>query len=172
MVRYHPISRYLHWITAIMVYSVFGLALYFDGMPKGPEKFALVDYHKWFGLTVLVLVIIRLLWRLRQKVPATSATMHAWEKKIAQAIHHLLYIMMLLIPLAGWAMSSAKGYSVSFFGWVTLPALVDKDIDLAKLFKEIHEVGGWGLIIVAALHALSALKHHFINKDDILRRML
>ncbi|WP_374352161.1 cytochrome b [Chitinimonas sp.] len=171
--RYSLPARALHWLVALGIIAAFALALSFDDMPLGPGKIKLINYHKWIGITVLALAALRLLWRLFKRPPAMPAQMAPWEKLVAHITHGLLYLLMFGVPLGGWLYSSAKGYPVVWLGLVQLPNLIDKtSVDAAHQLKELHELGGWSVILLAGLHAVAALKHHFINKDDVLKRML
>lgn len=171
-IRYTLIARLLHWLTALGIVAAFGLALVFGDMKLSPAKIALINYHKWIGVTVLGLVALRLLWRLTHPAPALPAAMAFWEKRLAHWTHGILYGLMFAVPLGGWLYSSAKGYPLVWLGVLPLPPLMGKDLLLADLIKDWHAAGGWVLIGLALLHAAAALKHHFIARDDVLRRML
>lgn len=172
-IKYTLPARILHWLIALGIVAAFTLALSFDDMPLGPGKIRLINYHKWIGITVLGLAAVRLLWRLGHRPPALPAHMKPWEKRAAQGGHALLYLLMFCVPLGGWVYSSAKGYPVVWLGWVHLPNLIDKTSDdVAHQIKQLHGLGGWTVIVVAVGHALAALKHHFVDKDDVLKRML
>lgn len=170
--RYTLTARVLHWLIALGIIAAFSLALYVDDMKLSPAKIALINYHKWIGITVLGLVAVRLLWRLTHPAPKPPAQMQRWEIGVAHATHALLYVLMFAVPLGGWLFSSAKGYPVVWLGLVRLPDLVSKNPQLAETFINLHSLGGWSIVILAALHAAAALKHHFISRDDVLRRML
>lgn len=171
-IRYTLIARLLHWLTALGIVAAFSLALVFGDMKLSPAKIALINYHKWIGVTVLGLVALRLLWRLTHPAPALPAPMAFWEKRLAHWTHGILYGLMFAVPLGGWLYSSAKGYPLVWLGVLPLPPLMGKDPLLADLIKDWHAAGAWALIGLALLHAAAALKHHFIAKDDVLRRML
>ena len=133
-------------------------------MPKGPEKLQAAGMHKSFGLVVLALILLRLVWRLVNGTPAVQNLM-------AHAMHWVLYVLMFAQPLAGILMSQAAGYPVSFFGLFELPVLLDKDPTLAQFFRGAHGTV-WILLVLALVgHAGAALYHHFIMKDDVLKRM-
>lgn len=170
--KYTLPARLLHWLVALGIIAAFALALSFDDMPLSPGKLKLINYHKWIGITVLALAALRLLWRLGHRPPALPAHMAAWEKLAAHAGHALLYLLMFGVPLGGWLYSSAKGYPVVWLGLLPLPNLMDKNEALAGTLKTLHMLGGWSVIALAVLHAAAALKHHFIDRDDVLRRMI
>lgn len=170
--KYTLPARLLHWLVALGIFAAFGLALTVDDMPLSLTKLKLINYHKWIGITVLGLVALRLLWRLGHRPPPTNAQMAGWEKAVAAGVQVLLYVLMFGVPLGGWLYSSAKGYPVVWLGLVPLPNLTEKNEELAVTLKEMHEIGGWTIIILSVLHAAAAFKHHFIQRDDTLKRML
>lgn len=172
-----PTERYTgpaiaaHWLIAILILAAFPLGLYMHELTLSPTKLKLYSYHKWIGMTVLLLFVPRILWRLTHRPPA-PLPMPAWQHKIAEGTHHLLYLLMFLVPLSGWLMSSAKGFQVVYFGVLPIPDLIGKDKELGELLEEMHEVLSWSLITLVGLHLAGALKHHLIDKDSTLRRML
>ncbi|HEY9101044.1 cytochrome b [Chitinimonas sp.] len=170
--KYTLPARLLHWLVALGIFAAFGLALVVDDMPLSLTKLKLINYHKWIGITVLGLVALRLLWRLGHKPPPTNAQMAGWEKTVAAITQGLLYLLMFGVPLGGWLYSSAKGYPVVWLGLVPLPNLMEKNEELAATLKEVHGAGGWAIIVLSVLHAAAAFKHHFIQRDDTLKRML
>jgi cytochrome b561 len=141
-------------------------------LPLSPNKLALYSYHKWAGVTLFLLVLIRLLWRMGHPAPALPATMPALMQKAAAAGHLVLYVLMFAIPLSGWIMSSAKGFQTVWFGVIPLPDLVGKDKELGHLLGEVHEFLSYSLLLLVVGHVAAALKHHWIDKDDVLTRML
>lgn len=160
----------LHWVMAVLLIGLLALGLYMVRLPINLEKLKLYGWHKEYGFLALFLVIVRLLWRLTNKTPILSLPL--LEKIAARTVHWTFYGLMIAIPITGWLITSAAGLPASFFGLFILPNLIAPDTNLLKLFKETHEWLGYGLIATICLHAAAALKHHFINKDDILRRML
>ena len=136
-------------------------------------KFKVYGLHKSFGILVLILAGLRLSWRLFTPPPEIlKDKMKDWEINLAKVIHACLYFGMFLMPLTGWLMSSAKNFPVSVFGLFTLPNISPPSEQRAELFEEVHELLGYTLIFIISLHVLGALKHHFVNKDTTLRRML
>jgi cytochrome b561 len=168
--RFGLIAILFHWIMAILIIGMLTLGLYMVTLSVSLEKLKLYGWHKEYGLLILGLVLFRLFWRLINITPQLSLP---WlEIFAARMVHWAFYVFMLAMPLTGWLMSSASGVSVSFFGLFTLPNLVSANETLRPLFKATHHWLGYGLIALILLHTAAALKHHFINKDDILRRMI
>ena len=162
----------LHWLIALLIFAAFPLGVYMHDLPLSPDKLRLYSYHKWMGITVLMLAAIRLSWRFTHRPPPLPASMPRWEALAAQSVHVLLYVLLFAIPLSGWLMSSAKGFQTVWFGVLPLPDLVGKDKALGKLLEEVHETLNFTLLALVIAHVAGALKHHFIERDDILARML
>lgn len=169
--RFGIVAILLHWIIAILIIGMLTLGLYMTELPIGLEKLKFYGWHKEFGILILMLVIVRFIWRLSNLTP-TLAILPWWEKLGARIMHWALYGFMFAMPMTGWLMSSAAGLSVSFFGLFTLPNFVMPNEQLFKLLAEIHEWLGFGLIAAIIGHTAAALKHRFIDKDNILRRIL
>lgn len=161
----------LHWVMALLMIGMVVIGLYMTNLPVSPEKFKFYGWHKEFGMVVLMLVMIRIVWRIKNILPSLSA-LPAWERWAAYATHWVFYIFMFALPISGWLMSSFAGFPVSFFGLFIVPTLVQPDESMSSLFREIHKWLAYGLIATFCLHVGAALKHYFIDKDKILQRML
>lgn len=170
--RYGAVAIGLHWVVAILVIVLLVVGLVMTGMKPGPDMLRIYATHKSIGITVLALAVLRLTWKLANPHPAALPTHRQWEKLLAKAVHIFLYFAIVAMPLSGWIMSSAKGFPVSVFGWFTLPDLVPPDKDLTKAASQFHEMLAYSLIVAIVLHFSGALKHHLIDKDGTLRRML
>jgi cytochrome b561 len=169
---YSGFAIFLHWLIALAIFAMLPLGLYMRELPLSPDKLTLYAYHKWAGMLILLLVLVRLAWRRLNPPPAAPATMSAVEQRVAHGMVHGMYLFMLFVPLTGWLMSSAFGKPVVMFGVLPLPDLVGADESLGKLFKILHEVGNYTLCTLFSLHILAALKHHFKDHDEVLARML
>lgn len=170
--RYGLIAMLLHWVMAVLIIGMLIAGLYMVRLPIGLQKLRWYGWHKEFGTFILMLVFLRLGWRLSNAAPVLPTTL-AWIKRVtAHLVHYALYGLMIVMPLSGWMMSSAAGLPVSFFGLFVLPDIIAPDKNVQALLKVVHEWLGYGLIAVICLHASAALQHHFYHKDDILRRML
>jgi cytochrome b561 len=170
--RYTAVAQAFHWIIAALIVSQFVLGHMGADLPNGMHKLALLARHKSFGMTVLMLAILRLLWRLKNPPPELPAGMSPLERMIARATHVAFYVLLFAMPLTGWMMSSAKNYAVSWFGLFTWPNLIGKNEAAFDALRATHEILSDVLFAIAVLHILAALKHHFWNKDDVLLRML
>jgi cytochrome b561 len=166
------IAQLLHWLVVAAILLQFVWAWRIDEADSVRLEFALVNQHKSIGMTILALAVLRLLWRLAGRQPSPPPNMAGWERVAAGVSHWTLYALIFAIPLTGWAYSSAAGYGAEFFGLIDIPDLVPSDEDLEGVFEEAHEILGQALLVVTALHAGAALRHHFLLHDDVLKRMV
>jgi cytochrome b561 len=171
MNRYTGVAIALHWIIAAAILCTFALGLYMHELPLSPTKLKLYSYHKWIGVTIFVLVLFRLLWRVTHRPPPPPPGMPAWQHRAAAAAHAALYLLTLAIPLSGWLMSSATGFQVVYLGVLPIPDLVGKDKVLADQLKDLHYYLNILMFVVVVLHVAAALKHHVMDRDDVLSRM-
>lgn len=170
--RYTRTAIFLHWLVALGIIGTFSLGIYMHDLPLSPNKLKLYSWHKWAGMTMLLLAMVRLAWRMSHPAPELPLTMRPLARLSAHAGHFALYLLMVTIPLSGWLMSSAQGFSVVWFGVLPLPDLVSKDAALGAILKDVHIVLNYTLLVAIIGHAGAALHHHFIKKDAILTRML
>jgi cytochrome b561 len=190
--RYTKTAIILHWLIGALIVFMFLLGWYMTELPKDADKvmsFDLFDLgiaqwnvaqemsprtfyfnlHKSLGVTILALVLFRIYWRLSHRPPALLSSLKAWERKLAACGHHSLYLLMVLIPVAGIIMSLYSKYGLQWFGIKLLEGLDNKD--LRETFAEVHELLGTAMLVVLAVHVLGALKHRLIDKDDTMKRM-
>lgn len=170
--EYGILTKTIHWLSALIVIGLLCLGLYMSGLEASEFKKTLYGLHKSFGIVVLVLILGRIGWHIHSNRPEALSSLKKWEKIFAKSLYLFFYAALIAMPLSGWTMSAAAGKPVIFFGLFTLPALVSPSKELGGLMHEIHEILGFILIGGIALHTLAALKHHLINKDSLLRRML
>ena len=170
--RYTGVAIGLHWLIGLMILGSFGVGLYMVDLSLSPTKLRLYSWHKWAGVTIFTLVLIRCLWRITHAAPVLPSEMPRWQRLAAEASHYLLYALMIAIPLSGWLMSSAKGFQSVYFGVLPIPDLLVKNEALGETLALVHKTLNFSMIALVIVHAAAALKHHFIDKDDILRRML
>jgi cytochrome b561 len=169
--HYTRTAKGLHWLMALMVFGLLALGFYMSDLPLSPEKLQYYSWHKWAGVSLFALVWVRLAWRATHRPPALSSHLSTAQQWAAHAGHFLLYALMIAIPLSGWLMSSAKGFQTIWFGVLPIPDLIGKDKALGESLAELHEALNIGLLLLIAGHAAAALFHHWIHKDDTLRRM-
>jgi cytochrome b561 len=173
--RYGAVGLLFHWSMGILIMALAGLGLYMVTLPDAGfnlKKITLILYHKDFGMLVLVLAVLRLAWRLNNVVPQAAKELPDWQQIAARFVHLTFYALMFALPITGWLMSSAAGFPVSLLELFTFPDLVSHNDYLFQRFVEIHKWLGYGFIFFILVHAGAALGHHFIFKDDTLRKML
>ncbi|HQR04168.1 MAG: cytochrome b [Proteobacteria bacterium] len=169
--RYTGTAITLHWLIALGIAGAFSVGLYMHELPLSPWKLKIYSWHKWAGVTIFLLAVLRVLWRLTHR-PPVPVPMPRWQHLVAEGTHRLLYVLILAVPLTGWLMSSAKGIQTVYFGVLPIPDLLAKNTDLGDQLKEVHETLNWVMAFLVGGHVLAALKHHLIDRDDTLRRML
>lgn len=170
--RYTGVAIALHWLIAAAILGTFLLGQYMTNLQLSPAKLKLYSYHKWIGVTIFLLVLVRIAWRLAHRPPLPPASMPAWQHSAASIAHFFLYALTLAIPVSGWLMSSASGFQVVYLGVIPIPDLLAKSKDAAEQLKQLHEALNWLMVLVVAMHVAAALKHHLMDRDDVLRRML
>jgi cytochrome b561 len=168
--RYSPVAILLHWLLALAIVGAFGGGLYMADLPFSPLRLKLYNWHKWAGVTILALSALRLLWRLTHR-PPPDLPMPAWQARVAHATHWLFYVAFFAVPLTGWAMTSAKGYPIVWFGVLPLPDFVPKDKALGDVLEDVHAWLAYGLAALVLAHVAGALKHQLIDRDGLLARM-
>lgn len=161
----------LHWLTAALIVANLLLGLSMVGMPISPRKLSWYLVHKSIGVTVFLLTSLRLAWRVIRPHPA-PVPMPRWQRRSAAASHALLYVLLFVIPLSGWLYSSATGVQVVYLGVVPLPDLLAKDRALANVLRIVHLSLNALLFATICLHAAAAIRHHFVDRDRVLARML
>ena len=190
--KYTNIAIVLHWLIGIAILFMFVLGWFMTELPKETPKTTSFDIfnlglitwgveeeqsqrsfyfnlHKSVGLSLLMLIVLRMYWRFTHRPPAFLSSMKLWEKRLAKATHHSLYLLMFLIPLTGIIMSAGSKYGIKWFGIKVIPGFDDKAI--RELFYEFHEIFGLLLLLILILHILGAVKHSIVDKDGTLRRM-
>ena len=190
--KYTNVAIVLHWLIGIAILFMFVLGWFMTELPKETPKTTSFDIfnlglitwgveeeqsqrsfyfnlHKSVGLSLLMLIILRMYWRFTHRPPAFLNSMKLWEKRLAKATHHSLYLLMFLIPLSGIIMSAGSKYGIKWFGIKVIPGFDDKAI--RELFYEFHEIFGLLLLLILILHILGAVKHSIVDKDGTLRRM-
>jgi cytochrome b561 len=170
--RWGHVAQFLHWLIVALIIVQVVLANIAEDLPLGPKKIGVYAWHKSFGITILVLAVLRLAWRWANPTPLLPSTLKPYERVLAHVTHVGLYVLLFAQPLTGWMMTSARGFPVSWFGFLQLPDFVPKNHALYDAMKNIHDTLALALYAIVFLHVAAAVKHHFFLKDDVLRRML
>jgi cytochrome b561 len=168
--RYTYTAIFLHWATAALVLSLFALGWYMVDLPRGPDRSFSFALHKSIGLTVFMLGLVRVVWRIRHRPPFYPSEMGGLRIALARAVHHMFYILLVLQPVSGYLSSSFSGYKTRFFG-IALPHWGWRDSPLNELFTEIHVMCSLALAILIVAHILGALAHLTNHGDHVFRRM-
>jgi cytochrome b561 len=166
------VTQVLHWLTAFLVASLAVLGVFMVDLPTGLEKLQFYEFHKSLGLLVFAITAVRLIWRRTGTAPRLRTETRQSERVAAAAVHGLLYIMLLALPLSGWLMSSAAAFPVRVFGWFPVPALTAPDRHLADLANAAHTWLAVILALLLVLHTAAGTRHQLIRRDDSLRRMI
>jgi cytochrome b561 len=166
------LSKALHWIIVLLIINQWIIGERADALPNGLAKLQVLAWHKSFGITILMLAAIRLVWRLMNPTPDLTTETKPWERVLAKLSHLLLYALIFAMPLTGWMMSSARNFPVSWFKLFQLPDLVSPGEQTFHQMHDLHHLLFKVLLGVALLHIAGALKHHFYDKNDVLKRML
>ncbi len=170
--HYRAGAKWLHWLIALLVFGMLGAGLFMTDMRISPQKIQLYMTHKSVGLTVLALMLLRVVYRLKNPPPALPLDLPAWQKTASRITHILLYVLLFAMPISGWLMNGASGFPMKYFGLVRVPDLLARNQENLTLLKSVHFYIAWTLMAVIAVHVLAALKHHFIDRDSVLRRIL
>jgi cytochrome b561 len=174
--RYTTVAIALHWLLALVILGAFAVGLYMTDLPFSPQRLKLYNWHKWAGITFLMLTVLRLVWRFTHRPPAlpvaVARAMPGWQTRAYHATHHLMYLLFFAVPLIGWAYSSAAGFPIVWFGQIPLPDLLPANKALAELIKPFHQFSAFCLVVLAGLHVAAALKHQWIDRDGLLLRMM
>lgn len=177
--RYGIVAVMLHWLIAAAIIFMLGLGIYMTGLPTGSmAQFEYFQLHKSVGISILLLSLIRIGWRLINPIPPLAAGLKPWERVAARVTHYGFYVLMIAMPLTGWIVVSVSPLAIPtmLFGaipWPDMPftATVENPKEAAESFSQVHEILAFAMIALLLLHIAAALKHHFILKDDVMRRM-
>lgn len=171
-VNYTNTAIGLHWIAAALIAGNLAFGLYMVDLPLSPAKLKYYSWHKWAGITIFLLSAARLLWRLGHPAPALPGSIPEWQRRAASASHLLLYVLFFAAPLSGWLFSSAAGFQTVYFGILPLPDLLAKNKEVADVLKLVHRFANYTLATLVIIHAAAAIKHHLVDRDVVLSRML
>lgn len=169
------IAKLFHWLIALLVIGNLVLGYWSDDLPVSPRKVEAFYWHKTIGLTILWLAVLRLLWRFTNPAPMLPLDMPGWERALARTSHFLLYVLMIAMPISGWVINSAANFPLDLYGILRVPDLVADGPNEAAIEDAATLVHNWMFYVICvllALHVAGALKHHVVDGDHVLRRML
>lgn len=171
--HYGLVAVLLHWIMALLVIGLFAVGLYMTDLTYYDSLYHVLPWwHKSIGLLVTGLLLFRIIWRITNPKPKPLPTHKPWEVTTAFWTHRMLYLLILLLGISGYFISTAKGKGIEFFTWFEVPAFNELSADNTDLVGNIHFYLAWGFILLSAAHAVAALKHHFVDRDDTLKHMI
>jgi cytochrome b561 len=170
--RFGLVARTFHWLIFLLLIGSFTIAWSMVDLPLGIQKLKFYSWHKWVGATVFLVVLLRLAWRLVNHVPAAPPGTPGWQRLGAGVSHFLLYAILIVMPLTGWIMSSMKNLPLVYLGLIEIPSPFGVNQKWAGILAEVHETLALILLVLVGIHVLAALYHHFVRRDDVLRRML
>ena len=172
-IRYTTTAIRMHWLVALLIFVAFGMGWYMTGIPGlTPQKLKLFSWHKWLGVTVFGLAVIRVAWRLLHPAPPLPMGIPRWQQKAAHLVHQLLYVLIIAIPLTGYFYSAASGIPVVYLGLFKMPMLIEKNDQLKSILGPTHVWLNYLMATIVLAHVLAALKHQLIDRDGTLSRML
>ena len=169
---YGWLSICIHWVSVFLIIALFSLGLWSEGLDYYDANYKVVPlWHKSLGVLFFMLVIFRTVWRFVSPVPQLEDSLSILEKKAATGFQIVFYLLMLIIPLSGYAVATSEGEAISVFGWFSISSILQFD-NSSDIVSDIHSTLAWLLIVLAGIHALAALKHHIIDKDNTMLKML
>lgn len=169
---YGFVAKLLHWVIALLVIGMLCVGILMSKLPDTPFKGQVYMIHKLTGLCILILMIVRLIWVLINPKPRLPSTVPAWQGFLARSLHWGFYVLLIIMPISGLVMSTAAGRPPLLFGWEIAMPGIPLNKQIASQAAQTHGLLMWVIIAMIILHILAAFKHHFINKDNVLRRML
>lgn len=168
--RYTKVAIWLHWLIGLAVIANIGLAMLTEGLPRETHR-AAMGIHKSLGITILLLTIVLILWRIGHKAPPLPAGTPAWQRPLSKVVHLLFYLLLILLPLSGWVWMSAADRPIDVFGLFTMPSIVGPSESVADTLHDRHELLGLTMLALVTIHILAALKHQFIDRTRLIGRM-
>jgi cytochrome b561 len=169
---YGGVAKALHWLVFALVLAQYIVAITMPDIGRNTVPGTLINLHMSIGVTILLVIVVRWLWRVDHRVPLATADMAAWEQRFARVTHALLYLLLVIDPILGWANASARDFTITVFGIVALPHIVPAKSAIGMQAGDVHTWLGWALLVLIGLHVAAALYHNFVRHDRVLQRML
>lgn len=168
--RFGSITKVFHWLIFLLIIAQFYFVWFLS--EDSPLTGFYVMLHKSVGVTVFMLGILFLIWHIINVKPLPPETQPRWQHIVSKAVHHTLFTLIILMPIIGYLLTCADGKPINFFGWFTIPCIISENEHLGSIMFTTHETLGYLVLILVGIHCLAALYHHFICKDNVLKRML
>ena len=168
---YDSVAKVLHWLVAALIVALYLIGFLMPGIGRGMQPGAAMNLHISLGFVALALIAVRLVWRLARPV-APSPDLPRWQRNVSEAMHWILYALVLAVTLTGWFYASMRGWSITLFGSIPVPSLTAAGSPFGRTLGLLHESLIWVLLAVTALHVAAALVHHLVYRDAVMQRML
>ena len=172
VIHFTPVAKFLHWTILLLVIIQFLTAAIMPGVRHNQTPGFLLSIHMSFGLTIIALMVIRLIWRFTHASPPEDMTIPRWQRMLAHLTHYALYTLLILVPLFGWAWASSRGWPVNVFGIYTFPSILAQGSAWGRLVDYAHAGGAVLLLVLVGFHVLAAIYHHYILEDGVLNSMM
>ena len=169
---YGATAKALHWLVFALLSAQYVVAIAMPGIGRGTVPGTLINLHMSLGMLILLAVALRWLWRIGHPVPLATSDLPGWEQPVARVVHGLLYVLLAVNPILGWMNASARDWTITVFGLVTLPHLVAPRARIGMQAGDLHTFLAWTLLALVGLHVAAALYHYFVRRDGVLQRML
>jgi cytochrome b561 len=169
--QYGTTAKVLHWLVVALLIVQYAIGWLMPDIHRGMKPGAGMTFHISFGITILVLLMLRLAWRLTHPV-APESSLAPWQRRSAEAVHWMLYVLVLATTMTGWLFASFRGWGVPFFYLSPMPMLAADDAAAGKAIDGLHQAMEWALLVFIVIHVASALAHRFVYRDCIMQRML
>jgi len=169
--QYGATAKVLHWVIVALLVVQYLIGWLMPGIHRGMKPGAAMTFHISIGITILVLIVLRLAWRLTHPV-APESSLPPWQRLSSETVHWLLYILVLATTLTGWLFTSFRGWGVSFFYLAPMPMLASENAAAGKIIDGLHQAAEWTLLVLIGLHIAAGLAHLFIYRDRVMQRML
>ena len=169
--QYGPIAKILHWLVVALLLVQYAIGWLMPDIHRGMKPGAPMTFHISVGITLLVLIVLRLVWRLTHPV-APESLLPPWQRPSSEAVHWLLYVLVLATTMTGWLFASFRGWGVPFFYLFPMPMLAADDAAAGKAIDGLHQAMQWALLVFIVVHVAAALAHRFVYRDRIMQRML
>ncbi|HJU22235.1 MAG TPA: cytochrome b [Casimicrobiaceae bacterium] len=170
--NYGALAKTLHWLVFALVFAQYIVAILMPDIGRNTRPDTLINLHMSLGATILIVVVIRWLWRTDHPVMIATTDMPRWEQRFARATHVTLYALLVITPILGWMNASARDFSIDVFGVIALPHLVAPHARIGMMAGDVHTFLAWALLVPIGLHVAAALYHYFVRRDGVLQRML
>jgi cytochrome b561 len=165
-------AKFFHWLTVALLLAQFAVGWIMPDIKRGMQPESLMNLHMSLGIVILAVIVLRLIWRVMVGAPAAERGLPGWQRAAASTVHGLLYLLVFVMIFTGWSFASMRGWTITVFALVQMPALFAQGSGIGHDIGELHETASWVLLSFVGLHVLAALAHQFVFRDNVMQRML